>query len=293
MIHSVAGDVHAGDSMMRPSVSVRSVRLGASALMLGLALTLGGCIRTSGLTTGSIAPDARLTPEQWQMQVDRLGPAYEKNSADKKTALAYARALRAVGRNAQATAVLESLAVRYFEDKEILAAFGKSLTDVGRAEQAQDVLSRAHSPDKPDWTILSAQGVASDQLGDHERAQALYRSALEIMPNDADVLANLGLSLALSNKLAEAEATLRPVVEKPGALPRARQNLAMVLAMRGKRADALALAAQDMPLADAEKFIDSVAPKKKLATNSWSALGVGSAETRPSRRTLSAVEGVE
>lgn len=249
------------------------------------ALLLGGCLKTGSGARGSLA-DRSVTPERAASEVDRLGAEYDRSPTDRKKALAYAAALRALGRTAQALAVLEALAVANPGDREVLSAYGKVLVDAGRSAQAEEVLSRAHSPERPDWSILSAQGIAADQLGDHERARNLYQAALTIAPEEPTVLSNLGLSYALSGRLPDAEEVLKRAAARPGADAGVRRNLALVLALAGKSAEARAAAAIDMGPEEAAAFVASIRPRAEARP------AAGNTAAKP-RRTLSSVAGSE
>ncbi len=225
------------------------------------ALLLAGCqgIGIGGLT-GSTSPNAALPTSTAQLEsyTDDLGRAYEANPDNKQIALAYARALRALTRYAQAVAVTQRLAAKYPKDMDVLGAYGKALAEDGRSREAQTVLPEAHTPEQPNWSILSAQGVVADQLGDHDQAQEYYSAALKIAPNQPQVLSNLGLSYALSKQLPLAESTLRRAAAEPGADMRVRQNLALVLALEGKFDAAQNVAQQDLSPVDAAENVASI-----------------------------------
>ncbi len=225
------------------------------------ALLLGGCQGIGiGDLTGSVGPDAALPTSTPQLEryTDDLGRSYEANPDNKQIAMAYARALRALTRYAQAVAVTQRLAAKYPKDMDVLGAYGKALAEDGRLRQAQTVLPEAHTPEQPNWSILSAQGVVADQLGDHDQAQAYYSAALKIAPNQPQVLSNLGLSYALSKQLPLAESTLRQAAAQPGADMRVRQNLALVLALEGKFEAAQSVAEQDLSPVDAAENVASI-----------------------------------
>jgi Flp pilus assembly protein TadD len=228
----------------------RTARLLASAALLGcVALTGVGCVTTGSQDlTGSLATNAPpSTDDDWRREAAVQGARYRANPADRDAAIAYARALSALGERAQAVAVLEQASMHHPGDKAVLGAYGRALAAVGNYAQALDVLNRAHSPDQPDWRILSAQGAVLDQMGRHEDAQRYYSSALKIVPDEPSVLSNLGLSYALSRDLPKAEATLRRAVTQPGADPRVRQNLALVVGLQGRFAEAESIARADLP----------------------------------------------
>ncbi|MTW16886.1 tetratricopeptide repeat protein [Rhodoplanes serenus] len=236
-------------------------RLLTSVALAGvLALATAGCSTTGGplllRATGSAervatTPAVARSEADWRREVDTWGARYRADPSDRTTAMAYAKALSATERRAEAVSVLEQISLRNPKDPALLGAYGRALADAGRFEQALDVLGRAHSPDRPDWRILSAQGAVLDQLGRHKDAQAYYASALKIAPGEPTVLSNLGLSYALAKDLRRAEATLREAVGRPDADPRVRQNLALVVGLQGRFTDAEDLARADLPADEA------------------------------------------
>lgn len=239
-----------------PPAGRRSAPLVAALVLAG---ALAGCV-TDRDVTGSIRGQTAVPHEAAALQAytDDWGHRYEADHADRTAALNYATGLRALDRNPQAVAVLETAAIKYPYDAAVLSAYGKTLADVGRLKEAAEVLPRAHTPDKPDWSVLSAQGSVADQLGDHAAAQGYYQAALKIAPDSPTTLSNLGLSYALDKRLPEAEATLRRAVALPDATPRVRQNLAFVLALEGKDSEAEAVARADLSPDDAAQSVAAV-----------------------------------
>ena len=232
-----------------------------------MALGLAGCV-TGQDTTGSIRAAAAALPSRaggLQAAADDWGRRYDADPGDRTVALNYASTLRALDRNPQALAVLQTIAIKYPYDNAVLAAYGKTLADVGHLHEAADVLSRAHTPDKPDWSVLSAQGSVADQLGDPQAAQGYYQAALKIAPDSAATLSNLGLSYALDRRLPEAETILRRAASLPTATMRVRQNLAFVLALEGKDQEAETAARADLAPDDAAQ---SVAAVRAMVTQS-------------------------
>lgn len=255
----------------RPIRSTQSLAVLAGAL--AAALLLGGC-QSNGLgdLTASIdsSRDAKLPASEPELRrfADEWGHNYDRAPDNKRVAMTYAKALRALGEQPQATAVLQRLAAKYPKDLDVLAAYGKLLADVGRLQEASEVLSRAHTPERPNWSVLSAQGSVSDQLGDHPHAQEYYAAALKIVPNQPQVLSNLGLSYALSKQLPLAETTLREAAAQPGADMRVRQNLALVLALEGKFQAAQEISERDLSPIDAAGNVASI--RRMIAqSNTW------------------------
>ena len=258
---------------MRPT-KVRVAHLLASAAVLGVvALSAAGCKTTGDDITGSLglasaSNSAPQTEADWRKELAVWGPRYKANTGDPKAAMAYARALRAIGQRAQAVAVLQQASIRNPHDMKLLGAYGRALADAGRLPEALDVLNRAHTPDNPDWRILNAQGAVLDQMGRHKEAQRYYASALNIVPNEPSVLSNLGLSYALQKNLKRAERTLRKAAAQPNARPKVRQNLALIVGLEGRFAEAEKIARADLPPDQAEANVAYL--RKMLAErNKW------------------------
>ena len=261
---------------------INPFRLGGIVSVAALALALGGCVgRGLPDITGSLGGTATpVTETQWRSELQTWQQRYDTNQGDRTAAFRYARALRALGQNSQAVAVLQNSILRHPKDMELLGAFGRALMDAGQLKQAEDVLARAHLPERPDWRILSAQGAVADQLGDHQRAQGFYEAALRINPGEPTILSNLGLSYALSKRLADAERALGEAARHPQADKRVRQNLVLVLGLQGRFAEAERVAATDLPPADVAK---AMAQLRQMVSqpNSWDMLRQGAKPAGP------------
>lgn len=253
-------------------MSFKLRNLGTVALF---ALVLSGCLgRGAGDVTGSLQSNQPMTEQQWRAELQTWQPRYDSNTSDRTASLRYARALRALGQQSQAVAVLQNAVIKHPKDMELLGAYGRSLMDVGQLKQAEDVLSRAHTPERPDWRILSAQGAVADQMGDHARAQGFYETALRINPGEPTIMSNLGLSYALSKRLPEAEKVLTAAAQDSRADKRVRQNLVLVLGLQGRFQEAERIAAQDLPPQDVAK---SMTQLRQMVSqpNSWDMLRQG------------------
>lgn len=238
------------------SMSLRSRFALRTACVLALAAVLAGCAsnRNDRLTTGSIpsaaSPSASsldsMNPAQLQQAAESIGKAYERNPKDRRTGLSYANVLRMTGRNTQALAVMQQVAIANPGDREVLAAYGKAQAGAGQLEQALNTIGRAQTPDRPDWRLYSAEGAVLDQLGRAAEARAKYRMALDLHPNEPSVLSNLGMSYILANDPRTAETYLRSASQQPGADSRVRQNLALVVGLQGRFAEAEQIARQEL-----------------------------------------------
>jgi len=237
---------------MRPQ-SVRAAHLLASAALAAVfALSAAGCQTTGDDTTGSIGKSGAPKSEtELRGELGPLAARYQSNPGDADAAIAYGKALRAIGQRAQAVAVLQQASIRNPHDMKLLGAYGRALADAGEYAEALDALERAHTPDNPDWRILNAQGAVLDQMGRHGEAQRHYSAALKIVPNEPSVLSNLGLSYMLEKNLKRAEYTLRKAVAQGNASPKVRQNLALVVGLEGRYAEAEKIASADLPESEA------------------------------------------
>ena len=146
------------------------------------------------LTTGSIPsanfskPVQSMNATELSAAAESIGKAYERNPKDRAAGLNYANMLRMTGRNDQALAVMQQVAINFPTDREVLAAYGKSQAAAGQLEQALNTITRAQTPDRPDWKLKSAEGAILDQLGRSGEARQRYREALDIQPNEPTVL---------------------------------------------------------------------------------------------------------
>jgi Flp pilus assembly protein TadD len=243
---------------MAVSVTGSSIRKqllrGASCLLLAAAVA--GCASRSEMTTGSIPklskPVTEMNANELRAAADSVGKAYEKNPKDRTVGINYANLLRMNGRNDQALAVMQQVAIANPQDREVLAAYGKSQAAAGQLEQALNTIMRAQTPDRPDWKLKSAEGAILDQLGRSGDARQRYREALDMNPNEPSVLSNLGMSYLLARDLRTAETYLRSAVAQPGADSSVRQNLALTVGLQGRFQDAETIARQELTSEQAE-----------------------------------------
>ncbi|MBY5361774.1 tetratricopeptide repeat protein [Rhizobium leguminosarum] len=222
---------------------------GAAASLLVLALA--GCSTTKDrMTTGSVPkltkPVEELDATELRSATDRLGQAYEKNPRDPVTGVNYANLLRMNGRDTQALAVMQQVAIANPGDRNVLAAYGKAQAAAGQFQQALDTIGRAQTPDRPDWKLVSAQGAILDQMGRASDARQHYRDALDIQPNEPSILSNLGMSYVLTGDLRTAETYLRSAASQPTADSRVRQNLALVVGLQGRFPEAEQIARREL-----------------------------------------------
>jgi len=254
--------------------SLRSTFLrGAAFVVIAIAAT--GCAGKSNLTTGSIPkmskPVDAMNATELRGAAETMGRAYEKNPKDRAIGMNYANVLRMNGRNDQALAVMQQVAINNPSDRSVLAAYGKAQAAAGQLEQALNTILRAQTPDRPDWRLKSAEGAILDQLGRAGDARQRYREALEINPNESSVLSNLGMSYLLARDLKTAETYLRNAAAQPGADSSVRQNLALAVGLQGRFQEAETIARQELTAEQAEANVTYL---RSMLTqqNSWKKL---------------------
>lgn len=239
------------------------------------AIALNACASPRGHSGGTTTPDfSGMTNEAKHAAVQDLGAKFQQNP-DKKSAIYFAAALRAIGQTGQAVSVLEQAQLKYKNDQDVALAYAKALAADGKFNRAINVLDASIRPERPNWNALSVKGVVYDQMGQNDQARALYNQALIIAPNEPSLYANLGLSYAMSNQLDQAESTLRRAVSMPKATRKIRLNLALVVGLQGRFDEARGLYARELPAADVEA---NMAYIRALLTqqNKWDRIKSGS-----------------
>ncbi|MBW8638082.1 tetratricopeptide repeat protein [Hoeflea sp. WL0058] len=219
--------------------------------ILAIALLASGCANNvSRQTTGSIARSSEqlstMNATQLLKAESKFAAAYKANPKDKATGINYATVLRMVGRDSQALAVMQQVAIAHPSDRDVLASYGKAQAAAGQLEAALSTIKRAQTPDRPDWKLLSAEAAILDQLGKTEQARGLYRQALDLAPDEPTILSNLGMSYLLTGDLRTSETYLKKAVARPGADSRVRQNLALVVGLQGRFDEAQRIAQSEL-----------------------------------------------
>ena len=127
-----------------------------------VALSVAGCAGQQGkkeLTTGSIpklsTPVASMNATELAAAAERIGQAYERNPKDREAGLNYANLLRMTGRNEQALAVMQQVAINHPTDREVLGAYGKAQAAAGVKLPAEGtIFISVTDTDKPAATLL-------------------------------------------------------------------------------------------------------------------------------------------
>ncbi|MEA3023712.1 MAG: hypothetical protein QOK01_2564, partial [Alphaproteobacteria bacterium] len=87
--------------------------LACTALMGCVAIAAAGCVTTGARdTTGSVAAATARTDTDWRRESETQGERYRANPSDAGAALAYGRALQALGQRSQAVSVLQQASMR-------------------------------------------------------------------------------------------------------------------------------------------------------------------------------------
>jgi Flp pilus assembly protein TadD len=227
-------------------------------------------------------------------RMDPLGRAtfwlreHQADPGDVAASIKLSQALRALGRNEEATQAAGAAIVLAPTDVEALLEDARAKIGAGQAFYAIDSLKRAQAIAPKDWRPVSLMGVALEASERPDEAKAAYDQALALSPDNPAVLSNLALLLAGRGEPAQAEALLRKAVARPGVTIQERQNLALVLGLQGKLAEAERLMRQDLPpeIANANLayFRGAAGPASSAAVasgRSWGALeGVQGAAPR-------------
>jgi Flp pilus assembly protein TadD len=249
-------------------------RLRAGAVLVPIALALGGCAKstTDPMMTASIAKP--VTQDDFDQAAAYWNKRYTANGKDRDAALNYAVALQRIGQPQQSVVILTKAAIDFSGDRTVLAALGKAQAASGDLTSALNTIHQAEDPKDPDWKLISAEGAILDQLNRNDEARALYAKALALAPGDPTILSNFGMSYVMTGDLKQAEKYLRQAIASPAADSRVRQNLALVVGLEGRFDDAQKIAAAEL---SPEQAAANVAYLKQMLAqqNSWQSLKSG------------------
>lgn len=234
--------------------------------LFGLAacLMVGGCAQLPGgpdpLTLdGTKVEASKYTPKEGvpqtqselQKATDYWGKRYNESPRDLKTALNFARNLRAAGEKQRALAVLQQASIFHGDSRELAGEYGRLALDLDQVGIADKLLAAADDPLHPDWRVISARGTVLAKQGKYAEAIPFYDRALSLAHDQPSILSNLALATAMSGDPARAESLLRRAETAGGSAPKIRQNLALVLGLQGKYDEAKLIAARDIPMESA------------------------------------------
>lgn len=227
------------DGRRRP----HELRMASSAAALTASLALGACSQSAKLLEKvNLSPPATQSQTQapdaggddLQKATLYWGQEYSKQPSDLKTALSYARNLKAMGEKQKALSVLQQASALHDGDPELAGEYGRLALDLGQVGLAGRLLAIADNPAKPDWKVISARGTVSAKQGDYKQAVAAYERALALSNNQPSVLNNLAMAHAMSGNATKAEELLRKAAATGETDAKVQQNLALVLGLQGR-----------------------------------------------------------
>jgi len=276
------------------SLTGRASRLTTAAATISMSLLLGACSQNGPLNlslnsaeprTADIATSSAVNPSQAELEKATVywGEQHTKNPRDAKAAVSYARNLKAMGRKANALAVLQSTYMFAPNDKELLSEYGRLALDLGQVSTAEKLLIHAEDPAKPDWRIISARGTVLAKQGRFKEAIAFYERALSLSPGRPSLLNNLAMGYAMDGQAARAEELLRKAKDSGASDPRVQKNLDLVMNLQGKQAGeapATAVAAAPVPT----PAVPASTPAQKTAWNSPLPIERGAATVKVASR---------
>lgn len=250
----------------------KAARVGGLLAAITAALLAGACSadlgKMDGLAqlTGSAEPEktAAVSKSEIDKAVEYWGKEHKKQPNDLKTALSYARNLKAAGKREDAFAVLQQLALVHGNNMELASEYGRLALDLGQAQVAQSVLAMADDPANPDWRVISARGTALAKQGNYTDAIPFYERALGLAPKQPSILNNLAMAHAANGEPAKAEEILRTIAADSND-PKVRQNLALVLGLQSKHDEAAIVAAESQSPATASANADYMRRMVKVA----------------------------
>ncbi len=253
----------------------KSLRLSKTFCTFAIVVALAGCANVSKMQTGSIPgggkPLSQMNASELSRAERKYASAYKANPKDKAVGINYATLLRMSGRDDQALAVMQQVAIQHPTDRDVLASYGKSQAAAGQFDQALQTVTRAQTPDQPDWKLYSAEGAILDQLGRSKEARVMYRKALDLKPDEPSIVSNLGMSYLLSGDLRTSETYLKKAVATPGADSRVRQNLALVVGLQGRFQEAEHIARAELSEEQAQANV-AYLRTMMAQQNSWAKL---------------------
>jgi Flp pilus assembly protein TadD len=219
-------------------------------------LILGACAETTSLLSDAKVRHADASEDnakaktnaQSELQKATVywGQEFAKNPNDLKSALSYARNLKAMGERQKALSVLQQASLMHSADTELAGEYGRLALDMDQVALAGKLLEVADNPTAPDWKVISARGTVLAKQGKYKDAVPYYERALTLAQNHPSLLNNLAMAYAMSGEPKRAEDLLRQASTDDTVSPKVRQNLALVLGLQGKHDEAKAIASQDL-----------------------------------------------
>jgi Flp pilus assembly protein TadD len=190
------------------------------------AVSTGPGARTASATSAKRAPAEDIAV---------LKQRYGQDTKDAKAALAYARALKATGKLAEALPVIERAREAHPANRDLVLAAALMQLELGRAKPAAVALAQLAAAGDQDWRVYSALGVAASSQGRQGEAQKHFAKALQMSPGNPAVLNNLAIAQLLDRKVDQAELTLRQAANMEKPAPQVSQNLLLAGGLKARR----------------------------------------------------------
>jgi Flp pilus assembly protein TadD len=247
----------------------KSLRACSLLVVVGGGLLAGGCSQmgsAQALLTAAQAPslaEAAAPPAQdgrteLQKATEYWGKAYAKDPRDAKTAINYAKNLKAMGEKQQALAVMQQASIYHGTNRALNAEYGRLALEFDQVSLAQKLLEQADDPANPDWRVISARGTVLAKQGIYKDAIAHYQRALTVAPNEASILNNLAMAYVALGEPDKAEPLLKRAAAAGSRDGRVNQNLALALSLQGKYDEAKVAAGHDLSADKAAANVDYV-----------------------------------
>lgn len=201
----------------QPSQSFLRTTLLRFALMLRPDLTAARLL-LANTQSGSDSPSATPTHMQMENALNTLQPVTPDDALYGPAALQQANLLAALGRPADAVALLDKLIAIMPRNPDLLANAGDVLRGANQLAAAIPYYGKAIAvlgkPPPPDaWVLFFDRGICEDQLGNWAAAEPDMLTALSLLPNQPYVLNYLAYSWAMrGEKLDRAQAMLEQAV---------------------------------------------------------------------------------
>ncbi len=286
--------VHTDLATPRPSRASGILVAIAAGLMTGACSSSGALESLDGLLGSQQQPTATSSASggatvaagpktELDKALEYWGEQYKKQPHDLKTALAYAKNLKAAGHKEQAFGIMQGVSIMHGESKELASEMGRLAVEFDQIAIAEKLLAIADDPLKPDWRVISARGAVLAKQSKFAEAIPMFERALKVSPNQPSVMNNLAMAHAASGDPATAEAILRKAAAG-GNDPKIRQNLALVLGLQGKHDEAGSVRASHVQVASAAADTDYIKRMVKATPETSPAAATPAINDQPQAR---------
>ncbi|MGH1419962.1 MAG: tetratricopeptide repeat protein [Hyphomicrobiaceae bacterium] len=267
-------------------------RIGSRILPLSVALTTSlmasACAQLGGKSTPALLASASKTnPAQpdnrseLHKATEYWGEAFAKAPNDPKTALAYAKNLKAMGRKQEALKVLQHSLSTNSDKPEIASEYGRLALEAGNLAAAEQALKYADVPGKADWKTVSARGALLARRGKFRQAIPEFERALALSNENPSVLNNLGMAYVLSGEPAKAEGFLRRALAGDANNAKVQKNLALALGLQGRYEESKRIGAMAQNAATANSDTEALRKLVRLPQKAVPAPAPTYAEAKP------------